>query len=77
MDLKKIISQCESETLEFKKSIGESKEIIKTISAFANTKGGRIFIRVSNYGKVLGVEIGKDTVGRPANQITHKRFGFK
>ncbi|MEA2086819.1 MAG: putative DNA binding domain-containing protein [Candidatus Caldatribacteriota bacterium] len=38
MDLKKIISQGESETLEFKKSLSESKEIIKTISAFANTK---------------------------------------
>ncbi len=41
MDLKKIISQGESETVEFKKSPGESKEIIKTISAFANTKGGK------------------------------------
>ena len=27
--------------VEFKKSLSESKEIIKTISAFANTKGGR------------------------------------
>jgi predicted HTH transcriptional regulator len=41
MDLKKIISQDESETVEFKKSPSESKEIIKTISAFANTKSGR------------------------------------
>jgi len=39
MDLKKIISQGESETVEFKKSPSESKEIIKTISTFANTKG--------------------------------------
>jgi len=70
MNLKKIISQGESETVEFKKSLSESKEIIKTISAFANTKGGRIFVGVSNYGKVLGVEIGKDTVERLTNQIT-------
>ena len=41
MDLKKIISQGESEIVEFKKSLSESKEIIKTISAFTNTKGGR------------------------------------
>jgi len=41
MNLKKIISQGESETVEFKKSLSESKEIIETISAFANTKGGK------------------------------------
>ncbi|MBU4511289.1 putative DNA binding domain-containing protein, partial [bacterium] len=70
MDLKKIISQDESETVEFKKSLSESKEIIKTISAFANTKGGRIFVGVSNYGNALGVEIGKDTLERLVNQIT-------
>jgi len=38
MDLKKIIPQVESETAEFKKSLSESKEIIKIISAFTNTK---------------------------------------
>ena len=70
MDLKKIISQGESETVEFKKSASESKEIIKTISAFANTKGGRIFIGISNSGKVISVEIGKDTIERLVNQIT-------
>ena len=70
MDLKKIISQGESETVEFKKSPSESKEIIKTISAFANTKGGKIFIGISNSGKVPGVKIGKDTIERLTNQIT-------
>jgi len=49
MNLKKIISQGESETVEFKKSLSESKEIIKIVSAFANAKGGRIFVGVSNY----------------------------
>jgi predicted HTH transcriptional regulator len=39
MNLNKIISQGESETVEFKKSLSESKEIVETISAFANTKG--------------------------------------
>ena len=40
MNLKKIISQGESETVEFKKSLSEGKEIIKAVSAFANTKEG-------------------------------------
>jgi ATP-dependent DNA helicase RecG len=74
MDLKKIIFQDESKTVEFKKSPGESKEIIKTISAFSNTKGGRIFVGVSNSGKVLSVEIGKDTIERLANQISTLRI---
>ena len=41
VDVTKIIKSGESETVEFKKSTGEWKEIIETISAFANKKGGR------------------------------------
>ena len=62
MGLKKLLPKGESETLEFKKSTGEWKEIVETISAFSNTKGGRIIIGVSKSGKFLGVEFGKDTI---------------
>ena len=44
MNLNEIISSGESETTEFKKSLSEWKEIIETISAFSNTKGGTILI---------------------------------
>jgi len=70
MDLKKLISKAESEIIEFKKSPGEYKEIIETISAFSNTKGGRIIIGVSNSGKLLGIDIGKDTIERLTNKIS-------
>lgn len=70
MDLRKIILQGESEILEFKTSPGEWKEIIETISAFANTKGGKISLGISKSGKLLGVEIGKDTVERLTNRIS-------
>jgi ATP-dependent DNA helicase RecG len=33
-------------------------------------KGGRIFVGVSNSGKIFGIEIGKDTIERLTNQIT-------
>jgi len=36
-NIKNLISKEESENLEFKSSLSESKEIIQTISAFANT----------------------------------------
>jgi len=70
MDLRKIILQGESEILEFKTSPGEWKEIIETISAFANAKGGKISLGISKSGKLLGVEIGKDTVERLTNRIS-------
>ena len=59
----------ESEITEFKKSTGEWKEIIKTVSAFANTGGGKIFIGVSKSGKLAGVNIGKGTVEDISNKI--------
>ena len=68
--LERLIKTGESETLEFKKSIGEWKEIIKTISAFANTKGGKIIIGISKSGRFLGVEIGKDAVEGFTNKIS-------
>lgn len=47
----------ESETVEFKKSLGEIDEIAKTIVAFANSKGGDIYIGVENNGNLLKIDI--------------------
>jgi len=69
MNLKGIISQGESETIECKESTGEWKEIIKTISAFANTKGGIIIIGISSKDKVLGIQIGQKTIEDLVNKI--------
>ena len=69
MDLGKIVLRGESDTLEFKESTGEWKEIIKIISAFANTKGGTVLIGINNSGKIYGVDIGKDTLEDLANKI--------
>ena len=59
----------ESETLEFKKSVGEWKEIIETASAFSNTRGGEILVGINNSGEVNGVEIGKNTLENLVNKI--------
>ncbi|MGQ4915201.1 MAG: RNA-binding domain-containing protein [Candidatus Asgardarchaeia archaeon] len=63
------IMKGESETIEFKKSLSEIKEIIKTISAFANTKGGKVIIGVNDNGEIVGVKLGKDTIERLINAI--------
>ncbi|MDX9785163.1 MAG: ATP-binding protein [Desulfobacterales bacterium] len=56
----------ESETVEFKK--GFDRETIETLSAFANTHGGRVFVGVSDTGQVSGVEVGKETLQNWVNQ---------
>jgi ATP-dependent DNA helicase RecG len=63
------ISKRENQSAEFKKSVGEWKEIVETISAFSNTRGGEILVGMLNSGKVIGVKVGKDTIEDLTNKI--------
>jgi len=65
--LREVIKKGESETVEFKENF--DKETIETVGAFANTKGGNIFIGVSDKGKVIGVRLTKETTNSWVNQI--------
>ena len=56
----KIIDAGESETVEFKNSF--DREAIESLAAFANTKGGRVFIGISDDGKIRGVISGNETI---------------
>ncbi|MFH1957631.1 MAG: RNA-binding domain-containing protein [bacterium] len=73
MDLRKLVLQGESETLEFKKSAGEWKEIIKTIAAFGSTRVGKIVIDISDSDKMSGVKIGSQDSGSFESQFVKKR----
>jgi len=53
-DLEVILSEGESYTIEFKESA--DKSIAAEVCAFANASGGRIFIGVSDNGKVVGTD---------------------
>jgi len=55
-----IIKGGESETVEFKRSLAETREIIETVCAFANTKGGVIIVGIDDEGEIKGV--GKRTI---------------
>lgn len=59
----------ESETTEFKTSLAEWRDVIETISAFSNKKGGTIFIGVGDKCEIIGTDIGKNTIEILANQI--------
>jgi len=69
MNIKEIISKGEFETIELKKSLSEWKEIIETISAFSNTKGGTILVGIDDKGKVYETMMGKNTIEDLTNKI--------
>jgi ATP-dependent DNA helicase RecG len=62
-----ILKRGETETVEFKKAF--DRETIETLSAFANTHGGFVFIGVSDTGEVVGAEVGRETIQNWINQV--------
>jgi predicted HTH transcriptional regulator len=53
--LKKLISEGENQHLDFKFCISDSRKIARTLSAFANTEGGKLLIGVRDNGTIAGV----------------------
>lgn len=50
-----LIEQGEHQQLDFKFEVNDSKKIARTLSAFANTDGGRLLIGVKDNGNISGV----------------------
>ena len=69
MTIKNASFPVESETVEWKQSLGEWKEIVETCAAFATSQGGVIFIGVSPKGEGVGVQIGQHSLEELANKI--------
>ncbi len=69
IDINKLIKNGESETVEFKTSTGEWKEIIETLSAFSNTRGGIVLVGIDRNGKICGESVGKGTIEDITNKI--------
>jgi ATP-dependent DNA helicase RecG len=63
-----LIKTGESETVEFKEKFDE--RCIETLVSFANTRGGVIFIGVSDKNNIKGINIGKETINQWVNQIS-------
>lgn len=59
----------ESETVEWKQSLGEWKEIVETCAAFASSQGGTIYVGIDPKGDCVGIEVGKGSLEDLANKI--------
>lgn len=53
--IRELIGQGEHQQLDFKFEINDARKIARTLSAFANTEGGKLLIGVKDNGKIAGV----------------------
>src|ERR1700712_4614252 len=56
MNIKRLIFECEGVSLDFKKTISSCEKIARTMSSYANNKGGRLLIGVADDGTIKGVK---------------------
>lgn len=54
--LRKLIEGGESQQLDFKYCVSDSRKIAKTLSAFSNSNGGRLLIGVRDNGSIAGIQ---------------------
>lgn len=65
-----IIKQGENDQVEFKQAF--NRQTIETVVAFANTKGGKIFIGVSDKKEIIGISISDESIQNWQNEIKSK-----
>lgn len=59
----------EWQTLEYKKSLAEHHEAIRSLAAFATANGGKVIFGVAPDGERVGVTIGKNSLEQFASQV--------
>ncbi len=67
--LKALIKQGESSTLEFKKSTTQIKPAFETVCAFLNGTGGTVIFGIKNDGELIGQHVTDSTKQELANEI--------
>jgi ATP-dependent DNA helicase RecG len=68
-DLLRLIAQGEGPRLEFKRSLAELEDGVRTVAAFANAEGGTLLFGVRPDGAVVGVTLGANTREQVVNAI--------
>ena len=75
-----LIAEGEHQQQDFKFEISDARKIAKTLSAFANTDGGKLLIGVKDNGKIAGVrsdeeqymiEAAARTLLQPRSELYH------
>jgi len=69
-ELNSILDRGENSRTEFKTSFSE--DVIITLAAFSNTKGGVVYIGIDDSGEVKGVQLGKETTVQWVNEVKCK-----
>lgn len=64
------LPESENQYVEFKQSFNTA--VIETLVAFANSKGGTVYVGVEDNGEVKGISFGKETVAQIVNEIKFK-----
>lgn len=54
--LRKLIEEGENQKLDFKYCVSDSRKIARTLTAFANSNGGRLLIGVRDNGSIAGIK---------------------
>ena len=64
------IPTTESETVEFKTSF--NREVIETVVAFSNTKGGKIYVGINDKKEIVGIQLTSESTQSWINEIKNK-----
>lgn len=56
----RLIKKGESETIEFKRQF--DRETTETLVAFANTRGGKVLVGITDSGRIVGITAGKEII---------------
>jgi predicted HTH transcriptional regulator len=54
--VKKLIAEGENQQLDFKYCVSDSRKIARTLSAFANSDGGKLLIGIRDNGSIAGIK---------------------
>ncbi len=70
MNIEEIAKNGEKENIEFKENFCD--DVIVSLVAFSNTKGGQVFIGIKDNREIKGTSVGKETYAKIINEIKQK-----